>query len=251
MPCMPTLDDLPPYRRATVLWRWAHLSVYELDRMVQEAAGKPCWSTGPAGPASATTAVLGDDERFHLMRHDEMLCTAKHRRLVHPEPEGVPPDSVPQAQRCLAGDYGTFHFWPPAPARTAPVRRMRAALVDALGPDCHLCGALPGSMVDHDYATGVVRGLLCALCNRVVEECLHVDGCARADYMNNPPAAHLKIPYPPSMAWRPKESTRQQKIELLGFDSLADWRPSRSARTRRHFPVRRTVSPGTLDQNGE
>ncbi|MFD8425908.1 endonuclease domain-containing protein [Streptomyces sp. NPDC059466] len=103
---------------------------------------------------------------------------------------------------------------------------MRAALVDALGPDCHLCHALPGVMVDHDYATGMVRGLLCRLCNRTVEECPHVDGCPKAEYMDNPPAAHLALPYPPHLAWKPKESTRQQKIALLGFDPFAEWRPS-------------------------
>ncbi|MGW7383874.1 hypothetical protein [Streptomyces sp. NPDC054794] len=44
--------------------------------------------------------------------------------------------------------------------------------------------------------------------------------------MNDPPAAHLTLAYPPYLAWRPKESTRWHKIELLGFDPLADWRPS-------------------------
>ncbi|MFE2070450.1 endonuclease domain-containing protein [Streptomyces sp. NPDC059467] len=102
---------------------------------------------------------------------------------------------------------------------------MRAVLIKALGPDCHLCGALPGAMVDHDYSTGMVRGLLCKLRNRTVEECPHVAGCPKAEYMSNPPAAYLVLPYPPSLAYVPKESTRRQKIELLGFDPLAEWRP--------------------------
>ncbi|MFF7130478.1 endonuclease domain-containing protein [Streptomyces sp. NPDC008240] len=89
-------------------------------------------------------------------------------------------------------------MWPPRPARTASIRRLRAALVDALGPDCHLCGLYPGAMVDHDHQTGQVRGLLCALCNRVLEECPHLTGCPRADYMLDPPAAGLNLTYPAS-----------------------------------------------------
>ncbi|MEU9230315.1 endonuclease domain-containing protein [Streptomyces massasporeus] len=42
---------------------------------------------------------------------------------------------------------------------------MRTALVDAIGPDCHLCGLYPGAMVDHDHETGLVRGLLCVRCS--------------------------------------------------------------------------------------
>ncbi|MFI2077524.1 endonuclease domain-containing protein [Streptomyces triculaminicus] len=37
------------------------------------------------------------------------------------------------------------------------------ALVAELGATCHLCGLYPGSKVDHDHVTGVVRGFLCAL----------------------------------------------------------------------------------------
>lgn len=36
--------------------------------------------------------------------------------------------------------------------------------------------------------------------------------------MNNPPAAALALIYPANQEWRPKESTRQRKIAMLGFD---------------------------------
>ncbi|PKW00384.1 hypothetical protein SAMN05428944_8045 [Streptomyces sp. 1222.5] len=36
--------------------------------------------------------------------------------------------------------------------------------------------------------------------------------------MAAPPAAGLRLLYPASMQWRPKESARRDKIELLGFD---------------------------------
>ncbi|MGW0651322.1 hypothetical protein ACWD4T_21330 [Streptomyces umbrinus] len=45
--------------------------------------------------------------------------------------------------------------------------------------------------------------------------------------MNNPPAAYLELPYPPYLAYEPKASTRHRKIELLGSDPLAEWRPAR------------------------
>jgi hypothetical protein len=258
---MPTLDDLPPYRRAKLLWDYADFGVPLVEQMVRDRAGDPCDLSGVPLPASPRVAILGSDGRRHLMSDGQLICakgraeqgweheqwcgwtetagglvygyqaggtceSIMHSWFVQAESEGVPPASVPPKQRCQYSSYGVFHYWPPPPAKTAPVRRLRAALVEALGPDCHLCHALPGAMVDHDYATGFVRGLLCKFCNRVVEECPHVGGCPRADYMTNPPAAHLALPYPPYLAWKPKESTRQQKIALLGFDPLAEWRPS-------------------------
>ncbi|MGW5129461.1 endonuclease domain-containing protein [Streptomyces sp. NPDC004069] len=130
-----------------------------------------------------------------------------------------------RSDRCHGGRYELLHLWPPRPARTTSIRRLRASLVDALGPDCHLCGLYPGAMVDHDHQTGQVRGLLCAYCNRVLEECPHLSGCPKADYLLSPPAAGLKLLYPTSQQSRPKESTRQRKIKLLGFDPFEGLHP--------------------------
>jgi hypothetical protein len=66
----------------------------------------------------------------------------------------VAPETVPAGERCAGGG----HYWPPPPVRTASIRRLRQALVDELGAVCHLCGALPGRMVDHDHESGLVRG---------------------------------------------------------------------------------------------
>jgi hypothetical protein len=132
----------------------------------------------------------------------------------------VDPGTVDRPDRCQGGGYELRHLWPPRPARTASIRRLRAALIDALGADCHLCGLYPGAMVDHDHQTGRVRGLLCAFCNRVLEECPHLTGCPRADYLLAPPADELNLTYPAGQQWRPKETTRQRVIEQLGFRSL-------------------------------
>ncbi|WP_185149011.1 endonuclease domain-containing protein [Streptomyces sp. Ag109_O5-1] len=196
---MPTLDDLPPYRRAKLLWELAHFGVAGVDQMVRERAGVPCRLSGEPKPSSPRVAVLGDDGRFHLMSDGKLLCaqgrteqrwehtqicswtetsggllqgyrsdgtheSVAHTWLAQAADEGVPSTALRPEQRCQSDNYTvTMHYWPPLPARTAPVRRMRAALVEALGPDCHLCDALPGAMVDHDYSTGMVRGPLTEL----------------------------------------------------------------------------------------
>jgi hypothetical protein len=229
-----------------------------VEQLVIDAADEPCrLPHPPSGLPGTTLAVPGSDGRHHLARAGQLLCGEAagargwaHRKhcewieavdgptewkgglvegvivwgaaeatwTVDPAGPGIDPGLVPKRERCLAGPYELLHSWPPPPARTASVRRMRAALIDALGPDCHLCGLYPGAMVDHDHETGLVRGLLCGLCNRVLEECPHVADCPRADYQNVPPAAGLSLIYPVSDEWRTRESTRQRKIELLGFD---------------------------------
>ncbi|MEW2079942.1 endonuclease domain-containing protein [Streptomyces sp. NPDC013433] len=255
---MPTLDEMSPYRRAKLLWRWAHRGLPFVEQLVAGADKHPCrMPAALPGPPGSTFAVLGDDGCYHLVRASHLLCGDQqspagrtHRQQCSwvESPGGprewmggrvddgivwgsaeitwavrllgpcVDPGLVSRRERCTAGRYSLLHSWPPPPARTASVRRMRAALVDALGPDCYLCGRYPGAMVDHDHETGLVRGLLCGLCNRVLEECPHVSGCPRADYQLSPPAAGLGLVYPLSDEWRPRDFTRRRVIEQLGFD---------------------------------
>lgn len=261
---MPTLDDLPPHRGKKLLWRFAHLGVHGVEKRVREEAGRPClrrrapvvpptavlgddgrahlvrdgqvlcaqsktetehgwdhqlsydWWEGEGGPKERTGIAAPDG--FHYAS-DQVAWSV---RLTGCRVELL---DVPPEQRCFGGPYETMHHWGPRPARTAIVRRLRTPLVEALGPYCHLCGTYPGSMVDHDHVTGLVRGLLCALCNRALEECPHVDGCPKAEYMDRPPAAHLGLVYPASAQWKPKASTRAQKLEELGFDPFEVWPP--------------------------
>jgi hypothetical protein len=42
-------------------------------------------------------------------------------------------------------------------------------LVGALGSECHACGDVTGSFIDHDHFTGYVCGLLCKGCNHIVD----------------------------------------------------------------------------------
>lgn len=264
---MARLDELPPYRRAQLLWRWAHQGVAFVEDLVHDAEKRPCrLPSPPPGPPGKTLAVPGDDGRFHLERAGRMLCgeaettgTWHHRHhcewieredgpqewkggrlddastvvwgslvvewAVQATGPGTDPGTVDPPDRCQGGSYELRHLWPPRPARTASIRRLRAALVDALGAGCHLCGMYAGAMVDHDHQTGRVRGLLCGFCNRVLEECPHLTGCPRAGYLLAPPAAGLGLTYPASQQWRPKEATRQRVIEQLGFDPFEGLHP--------------------------
>lgn len=220
---MPTLDDLPPYRRAKLLWEFGHLGMYAVEQMVQDA--EPC--SVPRDDGTHPRAVLGDDGLYHLMSVSGLVCTP-HYGAAEPTLSGGEIDlaDVPRQQQCRQyGRDSALHHWPPPPARTAAVRRMRAALVEALGPDCRLCGRYPGAMVDHDHETGLVRGLLCALCNRSLEHCPHLDGCPKAEYMTHPPASGLRLSYPKHLEWKPSKARRAQVIADLGFDPFAEMLP--------------------------
>ncbi|WP_440072243.1 hypothetical protein [Streptosporangium sp. OZ121] len=67
------------------------------------------------------------------------------------------------------------------------------------GPFLPYSGGTPGALgvfIDHDPDTMLVRGLLCRHCNTWLEGCPHVAGCPWGDYLNDPPAAALNLPYP-------------------------------------------------------
>lgn len=68
-----------------------------------------------------------------------------------------------------------------------------AAILEHQGGRCAVCGKARGITrrlaVDHDHATGAVRGLLCDPCNRIVIGRYDADALARAIvYLANPPA---------------------------------------------------------------
>jgi hypothetical protein len=100
------------------------------------------------------------------------------------------PASVHTRQRCDAGR------WPGFRNPVSGVGKIRVALADRLGNECHCCYQCPNQYVDHDHLTGTVRGLLCGDCNGQVDQCTHVSGCIYADYLNAPPAAPFGLQYP-------------------------------------------------------
>lgn len=104
------------------------------------------------------------------------------------------PADIPPAQRC--SNRESRQWWPsfhnPADQRGRIARR----LTQTLGNRCGACRYAPAMVIDHDHDTGMIRGLLCRNCNLRVDSCVHVSGCPFADYLNDPPAAALSLPYP-------------------------------------------------------
>lgn len=123
------------------------------------------------------------------------------------------PVLVPPHERCPV--HHALQGWPHHENRSTAMGRVRAALVDAFGHDCHICRGCPGVMIDHDHFTGLVRGLLCGPCNTHVESCPHLHGCPFGDYLNEPPAAPLQLRYP---ELRRALRGERRKIDHLGFD---------------------------------
>jgi hypothetical protein len=87
-------------------------------------------------------------------------------------------------------------------------------LTAELGRHCHACKNGPAFAVDHDHFTGLVRGMLCRICNSHVDRCPHLFDCHYADYLNNPPAALMKLPFPQ------KRGNRLPAYDLLRIERL-------------------------------
>lgn len=70
------------------------------------------------------------------------------------------------------------------------------------GEFCFICKRTPQDLncyrltVDHDHATGIVRGLLCSKCNRQIGDFTPEQGQRIAEYLTNPPSAALNLKYP-------------------------------------------------------
>ncbi|WP_431904267.1 hypothetical protein [Nonomuraea sp. bgisy101] len=236
-------DDVPEHRRAALLHRLALVAETDdpaaLAALMAERAAQPCRvPTGPM-PTEAPIAVLGDDDRYHLLLGARYLCAESWRRRKKPPPPAVPHEqwckwwsadghsyrtNPPVGTAVRAGTYGDRSVrWSVLPtgaeADPAVVRRRERCpvcqddrrwpafqgpvlgpiiktLIEALGPACHLCRSTVGVFVDHNPDNRQVRGLACRHCNTWLETCPHACGCAWADYLNHPPAAHLDLLYP-------------------------------------------------------
>lgn len=204
----------------------------DIDQLVCASYERPCVMR-QAPVEVERVAVLGDDGRYHLRLGGRLHCMGtrtghyvhvqrchwwRHdavgyrfqipielydhgergehivRWKVRLADTTADPADIPPHGRCPVNVRSGQ--WPPHSRPSTPKGRIRKALVELAGPNCHACNALPGKDIDHDHATGLVRGLLCGHCNSKAESCAHIDGCAWADYLNEPPAASLQLRYP-------------------------------------------------------
>jgi Recombination endonuclease VII len=124
-----------------------------------------------------------------------------------------PAETVPPAERCPCG--GVQLVWPAYHTSATPLGRIRIQLTKEFGGGCHACRRGLAAAVDHDHRTGLVRGLLCRNCNSRIDSCPHLAGCPWADYLNNPPAAALKLRYPKPR--KPASTGYLARVEYLGF----------------------------------
>lgn len=123
------------------------------------------------------------------------------------------PTTVRRSERCpVRLDFG---HWPTPIDPATPKGRLRRLLVETLGPACGGCHDAWGTYIDHDHFTGLIRGLLCRICNTHIDICPHLAGCPYADYLGNPPAAGLSLLYPDRAQDRRRD---RRKIALTGLD---------------------------------
>ncbi|MFF5265446.1 endonuclease domain-containing protein [Actinomadura viridis] len=101
------LEDLPERRREALLWHHAlTLDYYGVDELVRETSPWPCPVPGGLAPASRIrrVAVLGNDNRYHLLIDGHPICAhTKHPRRT---PTG---SAWPHQDSCHWWTDGTYY----------------------------------------------------------------------------------------------------------------------------------------------
>lgn len=225
------LEDLVEVRQKRWMWgylpRWSrqHISEYVVHLARTNSQCHSMWSHKARNPLPRRGIPLsrpGDDGLYHLVSEAGLWCgcresarpvapeldhdLAQHERVpawwgdgrsgrwnVTLREETLGPEMVPYGKRCpLPPRIGA---WAPYCGQQSPESRIRRVLIDSSGRACAICGVAPGTVVDHDHFSGLVRGLICIDCNSRVDWCPHVRDCMFADYLNSPPAADLRLKY--------------------------------------------------------
>ena len=262
------IGDLDESRQKWWMWRylsrWSrqHISEYVVYLAQSNSQCHSMWSHEARNPLprrGIPLSRLGDDGLYHLVSEAGLWCgcrestrpvvseldhdLAQHERVpawwgdgrsglwnVTLLEETLSPEMVPYAKRCpLPPRIGA---WAPYCGQRSPESRIRRMLIDSFGRACAICGVAPGTVVDHDHFSGLVRGLICIDCNGRVDWCPHVQNCMFADYLNNPPAADLQLKYKGKL----RDYENLATAAAIGATSILDtpavsgwqWEPPRS-----------------------
>lgn len=133
-----------------------------------------CWACVQRRRWYSDSEVVAQPEQGglrHLATVDGVLCKLP-RRARHREPGVMAAYTRAYAERRRAANPEGYAWWRRHTKYDSQLRRAygirwadREAMYVAQGGRCASCWAGPAEHIDHDHATGRVRGLLCGPCN--------------------------------------------------------------------------------------
>jgi Recombination endonuclease VII len=105
---------------------------------------------------------------------------------------------------------------------------IRAALHRLQNGRCAVCPSTGKLHVDHDHATGLVRGLLCRPCN--IREGQHGDHADLDAYRANPPAAGLGWLWELPDMWTEEDTANVERLGITIVEYLPQYLELAAAR---------------------
>jgi Recombination endonuclease VII len=105
---------------------------------------------------------------------------------------------------------------------------IRAALYRLQNGRCAVCPSTENLHVDHDHATGLVRGLLCRSCN--VREGQQRDHADLDAYRANPPAAGFRWLWELPDRWTYEDTANMERLGITVLEYLPQYLQLAAAR---------------------
>lgn len=185
-------------------------------------------------PEDAPTCQCGESRKEAFFKDLRTMCKTCSRKAGLKKRTASPMAPKFTCKKC--GKNGSQHFPKTSPyvckaCTKQNIRRNTYPFYDDLvaaqgGEFCSICGKIPEEpktlrlSVDHDHETGLIRGLLCCVCNFRLGNCTQSDLLRLAAYVAQPPAASLAIRMPERIlssfrAVAAKKEAKKQAKKLL------------------------------------